>query len=400
MNNFSNIQKMIGIAAPSWQAASEHNLTHIRTSYTDTNRLRTTEGHEFINMCSCSYLGLDKHPKILEGAIKALENEKVTILPTSRTRIGLSLLNKVEETLSKLFRADAIVTVSCAAASSGILPLMAAGLLTGGKKPIMIFDRFAHFSMNHMKAFCGDETEVVTSDHNDLEFIEEKLKNAGDRPVCYIADGAYSMGGYAPVEELKKLQDKYGLYVYFDDSHSISMYGTNGVGFVRASYDVLHPRTIIVASLGKAFGATGGVVLLGDPSIRRDIDIYGGPLGWSQTANVASLGAIEASANIHTSQELVTLQKKLKQVMDKFDQLIPTVNANNNLPIRVVEVADANQAIEVSSEVYKRGFYTSPVFFPIVAKGRAGLRVMGRADLEFSDVSNFCDAVSGFTVDR
>lgn len=397
MNNFSNIKKMVSLAEASWDAASSNDLTHIRTRYTESNKLKTQHGHEFINMCSCSYLGLDKNPKIIAGAIKALETEKVTILPTSRTRIGLSLLDEVEINLSRLFKAEAIVTVSCAAASSGILPLVSSGVLTNDIKPVMIFDRFAHFSMNHMKAFCGDETTVLTCDHNDLDFIEKQLKEAGDRPVCYIADGAYSMGGYAPVKELQVLQDKYGLYIYFDDSHSISMYGKNGVGFVRANYEELNKRTIIVASLGKAFGATGGVVLLGDPLMRRKIDIFGGPLGWSQTANVASLGAINSSISIHESDELIQLQEKLSNVMSLFDKLIPTINANNNLPIRVVELFDAEKAIQTSSEVYKRGFYTSPVFFPIVPKGHAGLRVMGRADLTADDITTFCQAVSEFS---
>jgi 7-keto-8-aminopelargonate synthetase-like enzyme len=36
--------------------------------------------------------------------------------------------------------------------------------------------------------------------------------------------------------------------------------------------------------------------------------------------------------------------------------------------------------IEAGRQVIEAGFYVSPVFFPIVAKGTAGLRVMMRAD--------------------
>ncbi|QUJ68046.1 aminotransferase class I/II-fold pyridoxal phosphate-dependent enzyme [Photobacterium sp. GJ3] len=396
MNQYANLKKMIELAEEAWSAASSNGLTHIRTRYTEGSQLVTETGHEFINMCSCSYLGLDKHPDIIQGAIDALTKEKVMILPTSRTRIGLSLLDETETDLSRLFQAEAIVTLSCAAASSGMLPLIASGALSQQEKPLMIFDRYAHFSMNHLKSGCGDETDILTCPHNDLAWIETELKKANGRPVFYIADGAYSMGGYTPIEALKALQEKYGLYLYFDDSHSISMYGNQGVGFVRSSYDTLHPRTIIVASLGKAFGATGGLVLLGDPKMRRAIEIYGGPLGWSQTANVPALGAIRASVRIHESDELVTLQRQLAGIMNTFDELIPTENALNNLPIRVVDLNDAERAIEASAEIYRRGFYTSAVFFPIVARGRAGLRVMGRADLAHEDIAAFCRAVADF----
>ncbi|SGZ09377.1 Aminotransferase, class I and II [Moritella viscosa] len=396
MNKFANINKMIALGKPSWQSASQHGLTQIRARYDESNQLTTKEGHRFINMCSCSYLGLDKHPTIIQGAIDALEREKVMILPTSRTRIGLSFLDEVEQSLSALFRAEAMLAVSCAAASSGLLPLIASGALTNDQRPLMIFDKFAHFSMSHMKSSCGDETDIVTCDHNDVNFIEAQLQSANGRPVFYIADGAYSMGGYAPVEELKALQDKYGLYIYFDDSHSLSMYGTSGVGFVREKYGELDSRTIIVASLGKAFGATGGLILLGNPEYRDLIDYFGGPLGWSQTANVASLGAIQASVKIHQSQELIDRQIKLNTIMDEFDRLIPTVNSSNNLPIRVVELADPSKAIEASSEIYRLGFYTSAVFFPIVARGKAGLRVMGRSDMTLHDIQSFCEVVSRY----
>ena len=160
---------MIALGEQSWNAITEHKLTHIRAQYTNSNRLRTGTGHEFINMCSCSYLGLDQHPRIIEGAMQAITQEKVLILPTSRTRIGLQLIDEVEEYVSTLFRAEAITTVSCAAASSGLLPLIASGALSNQIKPLMIFDKYAHFSMNHIKSSCGDETDIQTCAHNDIE---------------------------------------------------------------------------------------------------------------------------------------------------------------------------------------------------------------------------------------
>lgn len=399
MNKFSNIEKMIQLGYPSWDEAGNTGLLQIRAKYTETNQLMAKENHRFINMCSCSYLGLDKHPKIIEGAINAVNQAKVLILPTSRTRIGISLLDDVEDALSDLFQCDAIVTISCAAASAGVLPILASGVLTGNKKPLMVFDKQCHFSMNLIKAICGDETELITCEHNDINTLEDLCKKNNN--VVYIADGAYSMGGYAPVQELKVLQEKYGLFLYFDDSHAIAAYGKNGVGYVRDQFDELNDRTIIVGSLAKAFGASGGIVMLNNKVARKYIDIFGGPLGWSQSVNTASMGAILASVNIHKSEELPSLQNKLQENLNFFDQICPTVNSGNGLPIRVIEMTNPKEAIYLSGEIYKRGFYTSAVFFPIVAKNRAGLRVMARADLSKNDIQQFCntiDAVLGDVV--
>ncbi|WP_341538419.1 aminotransferase class I/II-fold pyridoxal phosphate-dependent enzyme, partial [Pseudomonas viridiflava] len=91
----------------------------------------------------------------------------------------------------------------------------------------------------------------------------ETLCKAHDR-VAYVADGVYSMGGMADIESLIYLKEKYGLFLYLDDSHAISALGVGGTGYARSKLDELDGNTIIVASLGKAFGASGGVAMLGN----------------------------------------------------------------------------------------------------------------------------------------
>lgn len=48
--------------------------------------------------------------------------------------------------------------------------------------------------------------------------------------VARVADGAYGMGKSAPIERLLALQGKYGAFLYFDDSDSLSAYGERGEG--------------------------------------------------------------------------------------------------------------------------------------------------------------------------
>lgn len=170
------------------------------------------------------------------------------------------LLDETEALLREVFRCETIVTPSCYTASASVLPLLASGHFTGGIKPLMIFDGRCHFSMQTHKACCADETEVVTSPHNDCAFIERACQTH-DR-VAYICDGAYSMGDNAPLAELARLQQRYGLFLFIDDSHSLFVSCPRGCGLVRAHFDELNDHTVIVASLAKAFGATGGIILL------------------------------------------------------------------------------------------------------------------------------------------
>jgi 7-keto-8-aminopelargonate synthetase-like enzyme len=125
---------------------------------------------------------------------------------------------------------------------------------------------------------------------------------------------------------------------------------------------------------------------------------WGGPLAWSQKLSTAAMGADLASVRIHQSPELRRLQNRMLRNLELFDSRIPTENSGDPFTIRLVVVGDEEKASEVSGEIFRRGFYTSPVFFPIVERGKAGLRVMIRADNSPEDVLRFCDVVEELVV--
>lgn len=393
-NQYMNVQKSISIGNPSWESAKQSQLTDLLVEHIGNARLRDQNGHEFINMCSCSYLALDVHPKIVQAAADHVIKAKTVNLPTSRIRIRLGMLDEAEEALASHFGCEVLTALSCSAASVAVLPLMAAGVFSGGERPLMIFDKHCHFSMNQMKPNCGDETEVVSCGHNDLNFIEDACKK--NQTVAYVAEGAYSMGGQAVVADLLRLQDKYGLYLYFDDAHSLSAYGDRGEGYVRSFMPELSDRTIIVCSLAKAFGTNGGAIFLGPKEQKDIVRRFGGPMSYSQYINPATIGATIASVEVHRSEEFPILQRQLQDNIALFDSLLPTAHSGNGLPIRLVVLKEAELAVKCSEMLFREGFYSSAVFFPIVARNQAGLRVMVRADMSEHDIRRFAALVKEF----
>ncbi|CAM4386075.1 2-amino-3-ketobutyrate coenzyme A ligase [Mycobacterium basiliense] len=394
-HRFRNNAKAVDVGNPTWQAAADNHLLDNSVRYIGNDRLeRLRDGHRFINLVSCSYLGLHSHPWVLQGVHSATESEQTFALPVSRLRIRFSILDELESGLSALFGARCVAAISASVASAAVLPLIASGHLTDDGKPrVMVFDKLSHFSLNYIKPICADEAPVLTCPHNDLNYLEDMCKK--HQRVAYVADGAYSLGGVAPVKELLELQDRYGLFLFFDDSHSLSMYGTHGEGIVRSLMpEELNPLTIIVASLGKAFGATGGVIMLG-PEKHHDVLMrFGGPLAWSQPQNAPTIGGCLGSLRVHNSPELGQRQRQLRDNAALFDSLISTPQAGLNTAIRLIAIGAEAKAIALSSQILERGFYTSAVFFPVTAKGQAGLRIMLRADNDPDDIRRFCQTVT------
>ncbi|WP_342723819.1 aminotransferase class I/II-fold pyridoxal phosphate-dependent enzyme [Bradyrhizobium sp. B097] len=343
----------------------------------------------------CSYLGLDNHPVVVAGAIEAIEAHRSLHWSCARTRLNFDLLEELEKNLSEMFRARVIAFSTVMLANLGAMPLLASGQLTGGRKPVVVFDRIAHISLAYHKPIVADETQVETIAHNDMDALEALCR---EHPmVAYVCDGVYSMGGHSPIKELRQLQERYGLFLYIDDAHGISLFGHEGEGFARSQFaEALGDRTIIVASLAKGFGASGGMLMLGTAEQETLFRRYSIPYAFSVAPNLAAVGAAIGSCKIHRSAELGDRQERLSQRIKVFDDLLATAEQGNSLPIRMIAIGSEAKAIAIARELLDDGFYTSVIFFPTVAQGQAGIRVCITADHEVQEI----ERLSGCILER
>ncbi|HHL1992067.1 aminotransferase class I/II-fold pyridoxal phosphate-dependent enzyme [Acinetobacter baumannii] len=381
-----NAARMAEISRPHFNSAYEKGLMGVSCRVNESRQIEiTTTGQVVVDYTRCGYLNLDSHPDVLASAQQSMDEIKSVHFSVARTRLSAEPLWRLEKKLSDLFDVSGIIVFpTVAAANMGALPLLAAGLFTGGVKPLIVFDRFAHVTLQYHIPVLREETDVLIIEHNDLAHLEELCRSG--RPVAYVGDGAYSMGGAAPVRELHALQEKYGLFIYLDDAHGISVVGKHGEGFVRSQLDHLNDKTIIAASLGKGFGAAGGLLMLGSKEIENTIRRYAPTYAFSCAPNTAAVGAALASAEIHATPKLQELQLQLQKNLSLFDELIPTETKGSPLPIRIIRINNAEKAIAKGEYLLQQGHYVSVVFFPTVPIGQAALRVAVTAAHDPKDI--------------
>lgn len=388
-HRFRNNQRMVPASEAAWQVVADNGMLDIRVDATNgQNRLRDVRtGHEFRNLSSCSYLGLNSHPTVIEAGVAALREQQITGLAMAECRIRLAAMHQLEEELSALFGARVVPSISCGVLSAAVLPLLASGHLTDTDPLVVVFDKFAHFSMNFVKPIVADEALVLTCPHNDMQFLEDVCKRYPR--VAYVCEGVYSTGGRADLAGIKFLQERYGMHVYLDDSHGLSTEGTHGEGYARSEFGELDDRTIIVASLAKAFGSTGGIAMIG-ASGKFDFLYRTGPMGWSQGLRTAAIGTTQGSIAVHRTPELGARQRQLAQNIGIFDRRMKDRAVRGaGSHIKFVTVGDNDRAVRLSTELYRRGYYCSAMFFPIVARGQAGVRMMLRGDMTGAMTEDF-----------
>lgn len=345
-----------------------------------------------IDFAGHSYLGLDNHPVIVAEAIEAIEAHRSLHCSCARKQLCIDLIRELEEVLSEMFCARILVFSSGMLANASAMSMLALGRLTGGRKPVVVFDRSARVSLTYHKPIVAEETRVEAIVHNDIEALERLCRE--NQVVAYVCDCVCCIGGYSPIKELLQLQDRYGLFLYIDDAHGLSICGRKGEGLARSQFpQVLGDRTIIAASLAKAFGASGGVLMVGTADHEARFRRYCIPYGVSVISNLAAIGAALGSCKIHRSTELGQRQRRLAQRVHLFDRRIATAEQGNMLPIRTMTIGSEISADAVARELLDRGFYIPVADFSPVGQGKAGIRACITAEHKVHEIEQLCEAI-------
>jgi 7-keto-8-aminopelargonate synthetase-like enzyme/predicted N-acyltransferase len=357
-------------------------------------RTVTIEDHKVVNFGSCSYLGLEVDDRLKHGAIDATLRYG-TQYSSSRLFSSCNLYEELEDLFFQIFDNHP----SILAATTTLTHVSAIPILVQDDD-LVILDHQVHGSVQlAVQLVKARGTEVAMIKHNRMDMLEDLIKSNPNKynKIWYMADGLYSMyGDYAPLADMMYLMEKYGnFHVYIDDAHGMSWAGKHGNGYVLSQVS-LHPKMALSTSLAKGFGTGGGVLVLSDPEMRRKILTCGSSYTFSGPVQPPMLGASIASAKIHLSDEIYTLQNQLKAklgltqtIIEKFE--LPLVLPSNS-PIFYIGLGLPRVGYNMVKRLLSEGFYTNIGIFPGVPVKCCGLRLAVTNGQTEEDIKNVVSA--------
>ncbi|MDC9592610.1 aminotransferase class I/II-fold pyridoxal phosphate-dependent enzyme [Xenorhabdus sp. IM139775] len=362
--------------------AIKEDLTGFTVTERIDKKITTDKGKTFTEFVSCSYLGLENHPALIEAAKQAM-NKTGIHLSSSRGAMCPQYLQQLEELLSEIYRGNSVVVfTSTSNVHLGVLPLLGSGSLPSYAitRPVhWLIDKTAHASMQILRGILEQFGLVSRIDSSDEESIQQALQDCkrNNRTPILLIDGIGSMTGVLPVAELSNKLSAAGGYVYVDDAHGISIVGNHGSGYCFSSLDHQLPENLIIASsLSKAFGGSGGFVVVKDTKDVEVITTLANTLVFGHSIMVPMLAANVASAKIHLTTEIQTRQKKLWKNIKLFDSLSQNslMNAGAISPIRGAMFENEADGFEAARILHNKGILLFPVFYPFISEGKAMLR--------------------------
>jgi len=353
--------------------------------------ISTTTQTEVLNFCANNYLGLSSHPAVVGAAIEAIHSHGYG-LSSVRFICGTQDIHKqLERRIADfLGMEDTILYAAAFDANGGLFePLL-------GEEDAIISDELNHASIIDGIRLC--KAKRFRYKHNNMEVLEEILQQAdaaGARRKLIFTDGAFSMDGtIAKLDKICDLADRYGAMVGIDECHASGFLGKTGRG-THASHHVMDRVDIITGTLGKALGGALG----GFTSARREIVEMlrqrSRPYLFSNTLAPSIVGASIKVFDLLSSS--TDLRDKLERNTQWFRAHITAAGFDilpGEHPIVPIMLYDAPLAQEFARRLLDEGIYVIGFFYPVVAQGKARIRVQLSAAHEPEHLEK---AVAAFT---
>lgn len=351
------------------------------------------DGKKVLNFCSNNYLGLASDDRIKTAAIEAVQKYGVGTGAVRALSGNHTLHEELELALAKFKNTESVMITQ-----SGFVANLIAVQTLIDKEDIVISDELNHASIIDAIRLSQVQTKLVYK-HNDTHNLEEKLQEAKisqqekrsddkEKIILIITDGVFSMDGdLAPLPEIVKLAKKYEAVTMVDDAHGEGVVGKGGRGIV--DHFNLHGQIDIeVGTLSKAFGVVGGC-LAGSHDLIEFYKQKARPFSFSTGLSIPDTAALIESVKILSSSSALVdkLWQNSSYLKDGFQKL-GFDTGHTETPITPVMIGDENTARTFSAELFKNNVFATPIVFPMVAKGKARIRVMpssthSQDDLDF-----------------
>ena len=329
-----------------------------------------TDGKEVLNFCANNYLGLSNNKKMLDNAIRMLE-ERGYGMSSVRFICGTQDIHKeLEQKVAEFLGTEAtILYTSCFDANGGLFEALFS------EQDAIISDALNHASIIDGVRLC--KAQRFRYKHADMNDLEDNLKKAQSARFRIIAtDGVFSMDGdMAKLDSICDLAEKYDSLVMVDDSHATGFIGETGRG-TPEYFGVQNRIDVITTTFGKALGGASGGCTSGRSEIVEMLRQRSRPYLFSNTVTPLIVGA--TLAILQELSRTTELRDKLTENTKYFRTEMTKLGFNikpGETPIIPIMLYDAKITNKMADELLKEGIYVIGFSYPVVPKGEARIRV-------------------------
>jgi len=361
-------------------------------------RLLDHDERAFLRMNSNSYLGLARHPAVIEAETRAVEEFGAGPGAVRFISGTYAPHAELERRLAAFHGREAAMLFSAAYATmTGVLPQLIS------EQTLVVSDALNHNCIINAIRLAHPAGKAIYA-HSNISELENILSANRDRyqRVCVVTDGIFSMrGDHAPLAELAVCCDKHqgdyaeGIVTVLDDSHGVGAFGNTG----RGSEEVAGTQAdILIATLGKAFGVNGGYVAASATAIAylRETApsyIYSNPITPAEAA--AALAALDVLESVEGLRLLERLRDFSRTLRSGLQQLgFETLTGEH--PIVPLFIRDTAKTAALVAYLFDHNILATGLNYPVVPQGDQEIRLQVSAEHTGKDLEYLLNVLADF----
>ena len=336
-------------------------------------------GRELINFSSNDYLGLARHPLLIERA-REWASRWGTGSGASRLVTGhLAALEELEARIAAAKGAQAaLIFASGWQCNASVLPALLDRELWGDERPAVLTDRLNHASLHMGCQAAGIRQQRFR--HNDLAHLAQLLDRPG--PKLIVTESVFSMDGdRADVAALAALATQADAALYVDEAHATGVLGSNGFGLT-----VGHAVDLAMGTFSKGLGGFGAYVACSG-AMRDYLVNRASGLIYATALPPAVLGAIDAAVELVPSLE--PARRRLAERAEFVRRSFAAAGLDTGLSatqIVPVILGDEHRTLDAAARLEDAGLLGVAIRPPTVPPGTSRIRFTLSAAHTDSDI--------------
>lgn len=334
-------------------------------------------GRIMVNFSSNDYLGLSKHPQVIEGAIRQIEQYGAGATASRLICGSFRATHALEEKLAVFKKSNRVLMFNSGfQANATIIPALA------DKETLIVSDRLNHNSI--IQGVKLARSPVHVAPHNNPEAMRRILKKYRWRysRAVIATESVFSMDGdRADIDALVALADEFSALLVVDEAHATGVLGENGSGLCPGK-DV----DVVIGTLGKALGAFGAYVACKEKTAEYLINHCAGFI-YSTALPPAVIGAVEAALDL-----IPTMHRERMQLLEKAcflrDKLHKAGYCTGNSASHIIPViiGRADQTMALAAFLEENGILATGIREPTVPSSMARIRLSLSAAHTWNDI--------------
>jgi 8-amino-7-oxononanoate synthase len=355
--------------------------------------------HPRLAFCSNDYLGLANQTELIEALIEGARRFGVGSGASHLISGHTEAHHQLEEHVAALL-APHIPQSRALSFCTGYMANLALLSTLADAQTTVFADKLNHASL--LDGALLSKGQLQRYPHHRIDALEQLLQRSEALRKLIVTDSVFSMDGdLANLPALLTLAEQHDAWLIIDDAHGFGVLGEQGQGAL-AHFQLHSERLIYMATLGKAVGVAGAVVVAHEAVIDHLIQTARPYIYTTATPPAVAWAALRSlqliqSPQGHTRRQ--QLRNRIEQLRTGLQGLLQRHPHNlwqvpsSETAIQPLIIGSNDRAMALSQALDDQGVWVPAIRPPTVAEGTARLRISLSAAHSAADVQTLLNAL-------